>query len=65
MYNHVTLKFDLVITFDWDVLLLTHLNCILGDLFSDTPLDHIWYAQLLAEIPPNTVFAVLILTRQI
>ena len=31
------------------------LNCILQDLFRDTPLDHIWRAQIRA---PNTVFGV-------
>ena len=28
----------------------THLNCILQDLFRDTPLDHIWGAQIHAQI---------------
>ena len=26
------------------------LNCILQDLFRDTPLDHIWHAQIRAQI---------------
>ena len=30
------------------------LNCILQDLFRDTPLDHIWHAQIRAQIRPNT-----------
>ena len=30
------------------------LNCILQDLFRDTPLDHVWYAQIRTQIWPNT-----------
>ena len=30
------------------------LNCILQDLFRDTLLDHIWHAQISAQIWPNT-----------
>ena len=30
------------------------LNCILQDLFRDTPLDHNWHAQIRAQIRPNT-----------
>ena len=37
------------------------LNCILQDLFRDTPLDHIWCAQVRAHIQPNTVFGTWIL----
>ena len=47
-------KFNLVITFDWregpNDLRATRLNCILQDLFRDTPLDHIWGAQIRAQI---------------
>ena len=32
----------------------TRLNCILQDLFRDAPLDHIWHAQIRAQIRPNT-----------
>ena len=32
------------------------LNCILQDLFRDTPLDHNWHTQISAQIRPNTVF---------
>ena len=44
-------KRDLVIAFDWEVLLTwsTHLNCILQDFFRDTPLDYIWRAQICAQ----------------
>ena len=45
-------KWDLVVTFDWRVL-LTLLKCILQDLFRKTPLDHIWRAQIRAKIMPN------------
>ena len=31
-----------------------HLNCILQDLIRDIPLDHIWHAQIRAQIRPNT-----------
>ena len=31
----------------------TRLNCILQDLFRDAPLDHIWHAQIRAQIRPN------------
>ena len=55
-------------TFDWGVLLTMRLNCILQDLFRDTPLDHIWHAQIRAQFrpnTPNTVFGVRIWARQI
>ena len=51
-YNgEIRQKRDLVIAFDWEVLLTwsTHLNCILQDFFRDTPLDHIWRAQIRAQ----------------
>ena len=49
---------------------LMRLNCILHDLFRDTPLDHIWHAQIRAQIWPititrNTVFGARIWARQI
>ena len=33
---------------------IIHLNCILQDLFRDTPLDHIWRAQIGTQVQPNT-----------
>ena len=30
------------------------LNCISQDLLRDTPLDHIWHAQICAQIWPDT-----------
>ena len=34
----------------------TRLNCIFHDLFKDTPLDHIWRAEIRAQIWPNMVW---------
>ena len=36
------------------IICVTRPNCILQDLFRDIPLDHIWHAQLRAQIRPNT-----------
>ena len=38
----IDLKFDLLKTFYWGVLLAQDLNCILHDFFRDTSLEQIW-----------------------
>ena len=56
LHGELRQKWDLVIIFDWwsiDTKSM-RLNCILHDLFRDTPLDHIWCAQIRTQIWPKS-----------